>query len=180
MIAMSTPPSDAPQTKHARRFVCRDELYQAFQERARELECSVDWLIAEAMKRFLSQTGTGIPPRRQLDVERRPRPHLPPPLPPPLSPPRDRIALRLGDQRTVVDQERFVIGRKKREAAFVVADPNVSRQHAMLERTREGWVILDMASTNGVFVNGTRVTRALVRVGDVVVIGPARIIVERA
>lgn len=169
MVAMPTP--HAPQTKHARRFVCRDELYEAFEARARELECSVDWLIAEAMKRFLSQTGTGLPPRSP-----RPTPLLPPPVPPP----RERIALRFGEQRSVVDRDRFVIGRRKREAAFVVADPNVSRQHAMLERTREGWVILDMASTNGVFVNGTRVTRSLVRVGDIVVIGPARIIVERA
>lgn len=175
MVAMPIPrPPETQPTKRARRFVCRDELYEAFEERARALECSVDWLIAEAMKRLLSQTGTGLSPRP-------PRPPRPTPLlPPPVPPPRERIALRLGDQRSVVDRDRFVIGRRKREASFVVADPNVSRQHAMLERTREGWVILDMASTNGVFVNGSRVTRALLRVGDVVAIGPARIIVERA
>jgi pSer/pThr/pTyr-binding forkhead associated (FHA) protein len=59
-------------------------------------------------------------------------------------------------------------------------DPNVSRQQAMVERTPGGWVIVDMASTNGIVVNGVRVTRAPLRAGDVLEIGPFTIAVERA
>ena len=43
-----------------------------------------------------------------------------------------------------------------------------------------GWVIVDMASTNGILVNGVRVTRASLRAGDVLEIGPFTIAVERA
>ena len=50
----------------------------------------------------------------------------------------------------------------------------------MVERAPEGWIIVDMASTNGVHLNGVRVTRALIRAGDVIEIGPFAIAVERA
>jgi pSer/pThr/pTyr-binding forkhead associated (FHA) protein len=41
-------------------------------------------------------------------------------------------------------------------------------------------VVVDMASTNGIHLNGVRVTRAPIRAGDVLVIGPFTIAVERA
>jgi len=50
----------------------------------------------------------------------------------------------------------------------------------MIERTDQGFVIVDMASTNGVLVNGTRTTRAVIRPGDVIGVGPFAIVVERA
>jgi len=119
----------------------------------------------------------------------------PPLLPPPPPPPRSRratgsfvgekaavagaIALRLGEQRLVVDRDRFVLGRSAREAHFPLRDPNVSRQHAIIERTPGGWVIVDMASTNGIHLNGVRVTRAPIRAGDQLEIGPFMIAVER-
>ncbi len=84
------------------------------------------------------------------------------------------------DARVVVDRDRFVIGRSAREAHFVVRDPNVSRQHAILERAPGGWLVVDMASTNGVVLNGAFVTRAPLRPGDVIVIGPISLTVERA
>lgn len=90
------------------------------------------------------------------------------------------LALRLGDHRAVVDRDRFVLGRSARDAHFPLRDPNVSRQHAIIERTPSGWVIVDMASTNGVNVNGVKVTRAPIRGGDLVEIGPFTIAVERA
>lgn len=173
MYAMSSPPPRVrphePRTPHT--FQLRDDLCRAFEARARALECSVDWLVAEAMKRLLAETGTGLPARP---------PPPAPPLPPPLPPVRTRIALHAGTRRAIVDRDRFVIGRSAKQAHFVVADPNVSRQHAILERTPQGWIVVDMASTNGVILNGARVTRAALRPGDVLEIGPTRIAVERA
>jgi hypothetical protein len=156
-------------TRQPRTFSCRDDLFRAFEARARELGCSVDWLLAEAMKAWL-QGRASAPPR------------LPPPsaFPPP---PRRRappIALRAGDARVVVDRDRFVIGRSAREAHFVVRDPGVSRQHAIIERALGGWRIVDMASTNGLTLNGAAVTSAPLRPGDVVVVGEVTLTVERA
>jgi predicted DNA-binding ribbon-helix-helix protein len=42
--------SSDPNKKSARSFQCRDILWDAFQQMAQELECSVDYLINEAMK----------------------------------------------------------------------------------------------------------------------------------
>ena len=48
----------------------------------------------------------------------------------------------------------------------------VSRIHARLERTPEGWVLKDLSSTNGTRVNGWRVRgQVTVRAGDVVRFG---------
>ena len=175
-------------------FVCRDELYAAFERRARELECSVDWLLGEAMKRLLADgalKAAPAPVRASL-------PPMPPrlPLPPPPPPPRSRratgsfvgekaavgetIALRLGTERVIVDRDRFVLGRSARDAQLPLRDGGVSRQHAIVERAPGGWVIVDMASTNGIHLNGVRVTRAAIRAGDVLEIGPFTIAVERA
>ncbi len=187
-------------------FMCRDELYAAFERRARELECSVDWLLGEAMKRLLASGAAktepapapvppALPPRLPLRASLPPMPPVAMPPPPP-PPPRSRratgsfvgekaalgepIALRLGAQRVVVDRDRFVLGRSAREAHFALRDGGVSRQHAIVERAPGGWVIVDMASTNGIHVNGVRVTRAAIRAGDVIEIGPFTIAVERS
>jgi hypothetical protein len=187
--------------RRARSFVCRDDLYEAFTRRANELECGVDWLVAEAMKRLLADGALKVAPRSLPPPM--PLPSVPPsplsrraPLVPPPPPPRSRrttgsfvgekaavgeaLALRLGDQRVVVDHDRFVLGRSARDAHFALRDGGVSRQHAIVERVPGGWVIVDMASTNGIHVNGMRVTRAPIRAGDVLDIGPFTIAVERA
>ncbi|MCI0462703.1 MAG: FHA domain-containing protein [Gemmataceae bacterium] len=43
---------------------------------------------------------------------------------------------------------------------IVLENPSISRRHAEVRHTEEGWVIQDLGSTNGTFVNGVRVGRA--------------------
>ena len=191
--------------RQARSFVCRDDLYEAFTRRANELECGVDWLVGEAMKRLLADGALKAAPRSLPPPMPLPAVQPPPPpsllsrrapLVPPPPPPRSRratgsfvgekpavgeaLALRLGDQRVVVEHDRFVLGRSARDAHFALRDDGVSRQHAIVERVPGGWVIVDMASTNGIHINGVRVTRAPIDAGDVLDIGPFTIAVERA
>jgi hypothetical protein len=64
----------------------------------------------------------------------------------------------------------LLIGRSRR-CDFVVADPSVSRRHALLLRGRDGWTLYDLGSTNGTRVNGWRVERAVLRTGDEVELG---------
>lgn len=53
-----------------------------------------------------------------------------------------------------------------------IEHPSVSRRHVLLSRGEEGWAVRDPGSTNGVFVNGSRVTGTVVAVcGDVVRLG---------
>ena len=48
-----------PNKKSGRSFQCRDVLWETFEQMARELECSVDYLINEAMKQYARQRSYG-------------------------------------------------------------------------------------------------------------------------
>src|ERR1700709_915768 len=48
-----------PNKKSARTFQCRDVLWETFEQMARELECSIDYLINEAMKQYARQRSYG-------------------------------------------------------------------------------------------------------------------------
>ena len=69
--------------------------------------------------------------------------------------------------------DRFSIGRDA-SCDLAIADMTVSRRHATLERTQDGWLLTDLESTNGTRVNGWRV-RGKVKVtsGDLVSFGNA-------
>jgi len=55
---------------------------------------------------------------------------------------------------------------------LVVDDPHVSGRHCQLTRTAEGFQLTDLSSTNGTYVNGTRlVTAVVVRPTDKITLG---------
>lgn len=76
-----------------------------------------------------------------------------------------------------VRQTEFTIGRGD-ECDLVVEEATVSRRHALLRRTPEGWDLCDVGSTNGTRVNGWRIERAGVRPGDELELGFARFVVR--
>jgi hypothetical protein len=69
-----------------------------------------------------------------------------------------------------VGQRPFVLGRS-RQADFVVAEDTVSRRHAQIVRTPDGFVLTDLGSTNGTWLAGRRVGQVEVAAGDVVRLG---------
>lgn len=72
----------------------------------------------------------------------------------------------------------LIIGRNP-QADIPLPAPTVSWQHARLDHTPQGYLLTDLNSTNGTFVNGQRVMRScLLRQGDVVQIGPFRLVYE--
>jgi hypothetical protein len=269
--------SPDPNKKSERAFQCRDILWETFEQMARELECSVDYLINEAMKQYARQrsrvgrtdsvpaagggslgaspigaigargvpmpspsgsVGGGMhgpgPPSMTLG----PRPALPGPplpvaggyLPPPPLPPPPVIAPRLGatlggtlsgrpplpappslgsrppmlgappplpaplplsspmqaphgsvqapaqggrvlvafymGEQVPITKDRFVIGRGRQSSDLTIKDPNVSRQHAMVEFHSGQYYMVDLGSTNGVEYNGQRITKQLIVDGD--------------
>jgi hypothetical protein len=253
--------SSDPNKKSPRTFQCRDMLWETFEQMARELECSVDYLINEAMKQYARQRsygqrtpypgGPGGGPQRGQDGYQSapPPPMAPPPslrpggtlqrgqgglppppqrgggLPAPPPPPRQppgmggggmapppRLggggsALRGGTGRSMpppipgrqpgsmpplpgsgsggfngggaplsiiyqgekvgITKDRFVIGRGKQSSDLTLKDPNVSRQHAMIEYQNGVYFMVDMGSTNGVEYNGQRIARKQIAEGDV-------------
>ena len=57
---------------------------------------------------------------------------------------------------------------------LVLADPNVSRNHAEIRPQGDGFVVVDLGSTNGTRVNGVRVDTQLLQDGDEVSFGNTR------
>jgi hypothetical protein len=70
----------------------------------------------------------------------------------------------------------FSIGRDG-TCDLALSDITVSRRHARLDRTEEGWLLSDLVSTNGTRVNGWRVRGKIpVRAGDLVSFGDLTVV----
>ena len=246
-----------------RTFQCREALWACFEQMARELECSVDYLLNDAMKQYARQRGynstgadshapsptSSLPPSlRPSTPMRAPMPPAPlgqqglPPVPPPgrqapyyapaprggpsaaplpppsqpaarrpppapLPPPpttrqmpaqpgyyvpssvppqpnyinhqapapvapvmqggaRPTVHIYYMGERYPVTKDRFIIGRGRQSSDLTIKDPNVSRQHAMIEYLNGYYYIVDMGSTNGVEYAGQRIQRRVVGEGD--------------
>jgi hypothetical protein len=244
-------------------------LWETFEQMARELECSVDYLINEAMKQYARQRSYGgrtpYPNAQQggggggrgggNDYPSAPPPPMPPPpsmrggmpppgggrglpppparsggLPAPPPPPRGggmqsglgmsppprmntqggmpgrsqppsaprsapppipggrpqsmpplpgqsyngglgaqgsaQLSIIYQGEKVAVAKDRFVIGRGKQSSDLTLKDPNVSRQHAMIEFLNGQYYMVDMGSTNGVEYNGQRIARKAIAEGD--------------
>ena len=85
-----------------------------------------------------------------------------------------RAMLVGGGKRSVLSGNRFVIGRS-RDCDLMLDDPNVSRRHAELRKEHGAWLVADLASTNGVKVNGRRVAEQSLNPGDEITIGLERL-----
>lgn len=70
-----------------------------------------------------------------------------------------RLTVKKGEavvQQVQFAQERVTIGRREGENLLRLNDAMVSSAHAILERTPEGWCVMDRNSTNGTEVDGIR------------------------
>lgn len=71
------------------------------------------------------------------------------------------------------------IGRAPR-ADFRVEAALVSRVHCRLSAGAADLEVIDLESTNGTFVNGARVDRALLKIGDRLGVGKVQFVVSRS
>ncbi|MRR10025.1 FHA domain-containing protein, partial [bacterium] len=91
-------------------------------------------------------------------------------------------SLNLVDDGVLVKRQELgegdcVIGRGP-DCDWVVNGKQVSRRHARLVRSGDGYVIEDLDSTNGVSVNGARTRRHLLRHGDEIGLGGLAIVFD--
>jgi hypothetical protein len=87
-----------------------------------------------------------------------PRPAVPGPEPTP-SAVATRLVITSGAKEGLeidLPEEQLTIGRSN-ESGLVIRDDYTSTHHARLLRWPEGWVIQDLDSTNGTFLDGVRV-----------------------
>ncbi|MCC5952289.1 MAG: DUF3662 and FHA domain-containing protein [Acidimicrobiia bacterium] len=82
-----------------------------------------------------------------------------------------------GGERHILDDRVATIGRLP-DCEVTVSDTNVSRRHAEIRPHGDGFVVVDLGSTNGTKVNGVRVTERTLRDGDELTFGNTRITFE--
>ena len=85
----------------------------------------------------------------------------------------------LGQGRTIEVAAPTVVGRDATSGIRLEHDEFASSRHARIEPRRDGAWVDDLGSTNGTFVNGTRLERArLAKAGDVIRIGETELQVQ--
>lgn len=78
-----------------------------------------------------------------------------------------------------LNADSIVIGRATADLSYDISlrDRRVSRPHAQLERNEESYLLTDLESTNGTYVNGRRIVgSAMLSDGDLITIGESMIL----
>jgi hypothetical protein len=82
------------------------------------------------------------------------------------------VKLRYNDRELTIGEGITPIGRSSDNAISFAGDSNVSRYHAEIESRGEEFCLIDLSSSNGTTVNGTKVEgETFLKPGDVIVLG---------
>ena len=87
-------------------------------------------------------------------------------------------SLLLPNGRRIVLGERAVSMGRMPECDIVLTDTNVSRRHAEVRPTPDGFALVDLGSTNGCKVNGVPAMHRDLRDGDELTVGNTRILFQ--
>lgn len=186
--------ADQGDRKTVRAFQCRDYLHEIYDRLSDELECSVDYLINEAMREYArsrEQVVTRLGEQQALGSavaaggvsqpvpQARPTPLLTPmpmgrPTAPPPLPghrPSDAVSPRVlvvefNGQNFPVEKDEFIIGRGAKSADLAIRDGNISRRHAAVVFHDGVYFMKDLGSTNGIEFAGQRVESKRIEEGD--------------
>ncbi|MBI3621481.1 MAG: FHA domain-containing protein [Nitrospirae bacterium] len=85
----------------------------------------------------------------------------------------DVIGGKLTGMRIELTRTKMFIGRTKGDV--IIDDTKISREHGSIEWTPEGFLYIDLGSTNGSFVNQLPVTSQLLKANDVLRLGEAEL-----
>lgn len=103
-------------------------------------------------------------------------PVVPEPTPEPEPEPAPRaFTLTVDGTRHELTGEKAVLGRS-RDCEVRLDDLNVSRKHAEVREDGDGYLLVDLGSTNGTFLNGSRVGRSRLQDGDTITLGSTEVV----
>ncbi len=182
--------------KTLRSFYCRDYLWELFEVMTRDLGCSMDYLVNEAMRHYARSRNYSlaaapqsqpnvVSPYGQAAARQAPAapappqsrqapaaPRRPPPLPgQPRAPQQEAEArpplfLLFNGQRYRIDKEKFIIGRGSQMTDLTIRDGNISRKHCAVIFRSGSYFIKDLDSTNGIEFNGKRIEHKRIEESD--------------
>lgn len=87
-----------------------------------------------------------------------------------------KLVIREGDyvHEHPIEEIETLIGRSQK-CAVRLTEPAASRNHCTILKTPEGFLLMDLQSSNGTILNGGRVTESTLKSGDVIRIGNAEL-----
>ena len=88
--------------------------------------------------------------------------------------PRELALLSFAGEQYALPDHPVVIGRSK-DCDIRLTDPNVSRRHAEIRPDGDGYVVVDLDSTNGIEVDGKRVKELTLSDGDRFTLGTTEV-----
>lgn len=93
-----------------------------------------------------------------------------------------RLRVRIGDRtdETLLSKSPILVGTLENADVPLVGVKGVNRRHALICHYLGGWVVHDLGSLNGVRLNGKRVRRAEIKVGDSIDVGVAALTILEA
>ena len=74
-----------------------------------------------------------------------------------------------GRRFDLVDKQTFIIGRE--DADLALQDPFISRRHTEIKPDKQRWLITDLSSTNGSFLNDVPAKGQELLDGDIIEVG---------
>jgi pSer/pThr/pTyr-binding forkhead associated (FHA) protein len=85
-----------------------------------------------------------------------------------------KLVIKEGDytHEHPLDDVETLIGRSQK-CLVRLTEPAASRNHCTILKTPEGWLLMDLQSSNGTILNGVRITESPLKTGDVIRIGNA-------
>jgi hypothetical protein len=85
------------------------------------------------------------------------------------------VLMKDGNERSFpLTRDSYTLGRH-RNNDILITDPKISSFHARIDRSAEGFVLVDLNSLNGTFLNGKKIETGLLKTGDELRLGTARL-----
>ena len=94
-------------------------------------------------------------------------------------PPADSLLIRAPQKWATVKLDEGLRFGSDEDNDVVIESDYISAKHCELRKTAEGWLLRDLKSANGTWVNGKRVKRRAITADDVIQIGHVCMMVAR-
>ena len=76
-----------------------------------------------------------------------------------------------------IDKDKITIGRLESSDIYI-NNPAVSKRHARIIKDHDNYLVEDLKSTNGIYLNKTRITKGYLKDNDVIAIGKHKLLVN--
>ena len=162
-----------PNDKTPRHLYIRNYLFVIFEEMARDIGCSVDYLVNEAMRTYArshrpSKALDTPSPKSDFTPAKSSSSHTLTEGTLPIQNGMPQLYLWFNGKRHTIEKTRYLIGRggPSKSVDLIIADGNISRRHCVITYLNGEYIIKDLNSTNGIEYEGENIQHKRIEEGD--------------